>query len=828
MIRFLLASLAVAYLPGALLFRLPVARRERRASLSAEERLFWHVILSVAWSLAVTLALATMSRYRFSTQLLSNCILSAAIVVFYRGRLGYRGTAGHATPLALLPAALLALASVQFFPPAEYIIGGKDPGTYINEGIQIAQRGGLVISDPAVAAVPVPTRDLFFPRHEGQAYYSNRFMGFFLLDPDAGRVIGQFPHLFPASIAIAYGLDGLSGARNVVGWWAALGLLAVYFAGARLLGRPAAFAAAALLGLHVITVWFGRYPNAESAMQPWTFALLLAFARAHQDEDPFFAPVAGVMAALFIFLKIDGVIVFACMSLAALAMFAAERRVVRWTFLLPLALAAVPAWLYWSGPMEPYIYTQQQQLLRVPPLLLVAGGAALAVLTAMVVALQRRLSEPVRATVPWVVSATAVLGASYAYFLRAPVGRLADYDAYAFRTFTDFFLFPAGAAAAVIGIVVLARRATWRDPALLCVIVGASCVLLYKIKIVPDHFWMERRLVPVILPGALLAIAAASFGMPGGPPAWWRPLRMVGGTIFVAMLGWQYAVAAAPVRAHVEYAGMIPYLEALAGRVGERDLVIVEARDAGVDTHVLALPLAYIYAKNVLVLNSARPDKAMLQVFLEDAFRRYERVLFLGGGQTDLLSRRIQATAIADGRVKVPEYDAPAWNVYPAGIRRKDFDYSLYALTIDAPIAGGFALDIGDRDDLNVIRFNAKETSEGRTVRWTLATSQIAVPGLRGVERELLVEMHDGGRPAEAGRAQVTASLNDVDLGTVDVLPGFHPYRWALPADVVLQAAARDEPAQIRLKSTVWTPRDVLGGTDDRVLGVMVDRVEIK
>ncbi len=81
MIRFLLAGLAVAYLPGALLFRLPVASRERRAALALEERAFWHVVLSLAWSLAVTLSLAALGRYRFESLLLANLMLSIAIVV---------------------------------------------------------------------------------------------------------------------------------------------------------------------------------------------------------------------------------------------------------------------------------------------------------------------------------------------------------------------------------------------------------------------------------------------------------------------------------------------------------------------------------------------------------------------------------------------------------------------------------------------------------------------------------------------------------------------------------------------------------------------------
>ncbi len=47
----LVGALIIGYLPGAVIFRLPIAERQKRAALAAEERVFWQVILSVAWSL---------------------------------------------------------------------------------------------------------------------------------------------------------------------------------------------------------------------------------------------------------------------------------------------------------------------------------------------------------------------------------------------------------------------------------------------------------------------------------------------------------------------------------------------------------------------------------------------------------------------------------------------------------------------------------------------------------------------------------------------------------------------------------------------------------
>ena len=326
---------------------------------------------------------------------------------------------------------------------------------------------------------------------------------------------------------------------------------------------------------------------------------------------------------------------------------------------------------------------------------------------------------------------------------------------------------------------------------------------------------------------AVILMAAAALGPAMGGSAVRQRARLLAGTVLLLWLGRQYAVAAGPILPHVEYAGVIPYLERLAAKIGDRDLVIVESRDSNADTHVFAVPLAYIYARNVLVLASPRPDKPRLEAFIEASRQTYDRVLFVGGGGTDLLSRHIIPRSIDDGRVEVPEYASTPWNAYPSGPRRKDFNYSIYELTVGQAQGGAFDLDIGDRDDLYVVRFFAKERTEGRTIRWTGPTSFIAVPGLSGQERELVLTMHDGGRPASAPPARVTVRFDGAVIGTIDVGSGFRDYRLAIPADLVQRAAGNTDPAQLTLESTVWVPRDLIGGTDDRKLGVMLDRVQV-
>lgn len=838
MLTLVLEALVIAWLPGAVLFRLPMLDRPRRAGLEADERVFWQVVLSLALSLSITLVLAVAGRYSFDRLLIAD--VGIAGVAAALGRFDLRLGGRRPGWVAVIPLLLIALGLWRFFPTAEYIIGGKDPGTYINEGIQIAQRGAITPADPVVASVPNFARGLFFPSHERPDYYSSRFMGFFLLDPDNGRVVGQFPHLFPASIAIGYGLDGLSGARKASAVWAILGLLAVYFAGARLLGRPTAAAAAALLAVHLIEVWFARYPNAEVVMQALLFAAILASARAHGDGDGFFAPIAGWLLGLLLFLRIDAVLAIAGVgSGLALAALAGGR--VRITFVASSAAVAGLAAVYLTGPMYPYLYPVLLFLSGLQWwhwLLLALGGAA----GCVAIAAGSRmpvLSRRVRAVAPVAAAGAVAVGAVYALWLRHPGGRLTDYDAYALRTFAGLYFTLPAVLAAVAGYAVAARRWFWRDPALFMTAAVFSFSVFYKLRIVPEHFWMARRFLPVILPaGLLFACALALAGTTTGS-ARQRIIRGGLGAAFLVLLAAGYQRSARPILDHVEYAGIIPRLEQLATMVHDDDLLLVESRDAS-DTHVLALPLAYIYDRDVLVLASRLPDKSVVASFLDWAHTRYRRVLFMGGGGTDLLSSRWEVTAVASERFQVPEYEA-ARAVYPRAPRLKEFDYSIYALT---PTAGDGAsapdldVDVGFEDDLHVLRFHAKEAGAGFSYRWSRDVSYVVFASLPATVRQVTLWLDDGGRPPAAPPAEVTVAIErgydsdqlrepPIEIGRIQVRGALAPYTVSIPP-ALAAAAASGQPVRLKLSTSVWIPEQVLGTPDDRDLGVMVDRVLVQ
>jgi hypothetical protein len=837
-----LASLiAIAYVPGALVFRLPVADRPRRAALPADERAFWAIVLSCTITTLVTLALASAGAYSLSRLVAADSAIAVLLFVAARGRLRYSPASARPSWTIVLPAALVALGGYLFFPSSEYVMGGKDPGTYMNEGIQIGQRGSLVIHDAVLAAVPEEFRDMFLTSaQEGSdlgVHQGVRFMGFFVADRSRGEVIGQFPHAFPAWIAIAYGLDGLSGARRAVGAWAILWLLAVYFAGARVAGRTPAFIAAFLLAINVAEVWYARYPNSEVMQQALLFAAFLALARAYRDGDRFFRPVAAVLLGSLMFIRLDSLVVLGVVS-AGLLLLVVDGKRIGWAFLAPLAVLLAAAAGYLAGPMQAYLAIPMMQVGGVRGI----SGALAVILVAAFVIRRARVSAPATIAVlhrlaPRLLAGVVVVLAVYAYFLRAPVGRLAAHDAYALRVF-GWYVGPVGLLAAIAGFVALVWSRFWKDPVLLTAGALVSVFFFYKIRIVPENFWQARRYLPVILPFACLMMAAGAFvayRRRVGPSPSSLPLKarlraaLVSLTLPVlvlAFVAWTFATATRPIVHHVEYAGLIPAVERLAAQFGDRDLVLVEPRYSS-DTHVLATPLAYIYAKNVLLFSSPRPGALEGERFLAWADRTYDRVFLIAEGGLDLASPSIGITPVRNDRFSIPEYES-ARNAYPREIRQKKFNLNVYELRAADRAAPVLDIDIGGFDDPWVLRVFARQEQDGVTYRWVRDRSFVTLMGLPSPPSAIVIRAGDGGRPAAAGPAYVDVFLNDHPVGRITVRGGFADYRLEVPPEAAAEAAAHPARAVVRLQCTTWAPKNYIGGSDDRALGIMLDRIRVE
>ena len=841
MIRTALIALLLAYLPGALIFRLPVAGRSRRAALAAEERVFWAVAISVALSSVLAFTLAATGSFQLERLLLLNGGISLTIGLVWRMRLRLAGEAMRPTRTAAAPLVLVLLAAgVSFFvPPAEYINSDRDPAVYFNSGIQMARHGSFYIDDPMVRSVPPEYRELFFrPEPPDATFETSRFLGFFALDQDAGTVIGQFPHLYPAWIAIAYETYGLTGARYIHGLWGLLGVLAVYLTGVRLFGRRAAFAGAALLAVNVAQVWFSRYFCTEMLFQALAFGGMLAYTRAHADGDRFFAPIAAILIGLTPFLHITGVVAVGALGLAALLGRYGGQPVLA-SFVLPLGAAASLASVYYLTVLATYTPLWYIRVLRPEHVVVIAG--TLTVVGLAFAARRPAFAAQVRRWLPPVATGALWLLAVYALFIRVKGGIPATRDPASLypeglHSYTFYYLQPMGLAAALAGWAVVSRQRFWPSWGFLALAAAFAVAFFYDPHITPDHFWAGRRYVAVILPASLLLIGAAAF-TPAPLPEWrglaWTRgpaaarLRLAVGVVLVAGLGWQYVQATRPILRHVEHAGMIPTVAGLAGRFSPDDLLLFGNRGVS-DAQAFALPLAYVYAKNVLSLRFWEPDPKLLRQFLDWARTRYARVFFIGSA-TALHSSVTGADLVSREHARIPHYDRTL-NAYPKGAVNWEFDYSIYNLLVDPPPPGPFELDVGGDDDVQVLGMHPRTLNErGVTYRWTTAASVVWVAGTLPEARELTLRMSNGGRPEAAGVANVRVSLADQPLGTITVPDDrFRSYTLAIPPALAEAIAADPAAAELRIETVPWVPLHVLGIPDQRELGVMLERVEVR
>jgi hypothetical protein len=474
----------------------------------------------------------------------------------------------------------------------------------------------------------------------------------------------------------------------------------------------------------------------------------------------------------------------------------------------------------------------------------VAGlaGALAALLAAGVAVRRARAAAPVAIALlqrwaPRILAGAVVALAAYAYFLREPAGRLAAHDAYALRAF-GWYVGPVGLLAALAGFAALVWTRFWKDPVLLTTGALVSVFFFYKIRIVPEHFWQARRYLPVILPFACLMMAAAAFAgyrRRVGPAASSVPLKararasllyLTLPVLVLTFVAWTFAAATRPIANHVEYAGLIPAVERLAAQIGDRDLVLIEPRYSS-DTHVLATPLAYIYAKHVLLFSSPRPGTAEVGQFLAWADRTYDRVLLVAEGGLDLASPSIGITPVRNERFSVPEYES-ARNAYPREVRQKKFNLNVYQLQVADHARPVLDIDIGGFDDPWVLRVFARQEQDGVTYRWVRDRSFVTLLGLASPPRAIVLRAGDGGRPAAAGPADVDVFLDDRLVGRITVRGGFAEYRLDVPPAAAAGWAAHPDRAVVRLQCTTWAPKDFIGGSDDRALGIMLDRIRVE
>jgi hypothetical protein len=94
--------------------------------------------------------------------------------------------------------------------------------------------------------------------------------------------------------------------------------------------------------------------------------------------------------------------------------------------------------------------------------------------------------------------------------------------------------------------------------------------------------------------------------------------------------------------------------------------------------------------------------------------------------------------------------------------------------------------------------------------------------GIQAGSRELTLRLSNG-RPRGVAPPRVSVYLEGHELGSVEATTEWRDYAFPIPGNLAGELAQHKGPSEIRIQSSTWTP----DGSDNRSLGVMVDRAEI-
>jgi hypothetical protein len=824
-----LATFAIFFLPG--LVVVAAFSGAKRVALRLTEQLYLAIASSLLVSGWVSFFLAEVGRFSPARTALVVGIGSAIAIVACRAgavRLSLRpGPVGRAE--LLVAAAVLAFAVIVYFPPFEHVLGGRDPGIYVNAGFHLARDGKLAYTDPVVTTIPAAERPLFFPDKELPPWSYLRFQGFGLESPESGRVAPHGLHLYPVWIGTASALFQKKSGLWATPFFALMGVSGFFLAFRRLFGLEVAAWASALLAVFQIQIWFARFPNSEVAVQFLyaTALLLLFFMEEHRSRLA--GALAGVALGSTLLTRVETML-FA----VPVAAFLGWKRVRRElgppeiafgaAFLLLGIHAAIHdrlfAWPYVSSILGRHYWSFLGENLA-----LVAGVGAALFFLADRAALKLSpsflaLFDSVRLRLT--MGFGLFLAALYAYFVRPywHGARTAPHDAEAFLRM-GWYLYPAGIGLAVAGGMILLARARKTQAFFLLVALTFSLFFFYKVRVWHDHYFAMRRFVPVILPSFFAAIAVfLAMAREAGGRLTSLGTRAVAGALVLS-----YLADGSRLFGHDEFRGSLAFVAELARHIGDEDVVIFPAREG---LHLLELPLAELEERNVLEFYTLKPDRRLLERLLEEWKGRYRDVYFVTNYKislSGLFTRHVKDFWLATEKYEY-SYDRPPRGPEPLHLRftlSKAVDLEDLARRVPSLPT----LDVGGSDDLQVAWFHEKEREEdGTSFRWSQGTSSIFLPVVGAGTKTLVLRMA-GPKELEAPLHPVEVALDGLPVGTLALDRRFENYEIFIPTEICQRAEATY--SILTLSTPTWRPaNEIPGAPDVRDLGFRLDRVEVR
>lgn len=823
------------------------------------ESAFIALVITVVLNGWVGVILATLSS--FSILGLAGVLLPFVIAYFWLTRSQPKlRTSIRVDSQTFIIVGIILLCCILYLRPHEYLLGGSDAGSYMNISAQLAKTGEFIVYDEWLEVLtdyaPVTLREQ--PSRWKTQYL--QFVGWYIGDQDARRLIPQFFPMHPVLLAIGTSLAGLRGGLYVTPIWGVLDVLAVYFLAKQLFNRHTATLGAILFAVNPLQVWFARYPTTEPLTLLLIFTGLLTWQKlwdhtAHGDECQQASLLWGITSGAAFgaawLTRIDLPVI-----LALIVGFLLLRRLrdewhkgfTAFTItLLVFTLHATWSALTINWPYTWNTYSSVWNMLK--PTLGWLGPIIIAFISIlMLIYLDQRkrnakLQNVLKQRLPRTIRLIAIIGiialSSYAYFIRPHMEPIVYSKSWPMETpFPNlngqnwvrmgWYLTPLGILLGTLGVAVLLYRASlYRIGLYLSAGVITTVQYVYNIFNMHYHIYAMRRYVPIVIPVLIICMAVTLHTM-------WKAryypiiMRVISGTLSLVLLG-ALLYQSRFVLPHRDFYGLLGQLNDLNAALKPNAIVVIAEETQAAFADQFGAPLRFIFDHKIATVrnDTALAHEALEAILDYAAFHDYPVQLIAANPIPKSVRYALKLEPQTMVSLSFPALESTYFS-YPSQIMLAHYgidiyniqDYQLEEARTVPPLID---IDIGRLDTQYIVDgFHEVETfADNVTLRWT---TELATLNFAAQEGPVTIKVRARSyRPPGIEPANVIMSLDGQKVG--EFLPKTND--WS-----VFTFESKADPisgiSKLQLETGTFNPADFGLNSDERHLGIMLDWITIQ
>ena len=741
---------------------------------------------------------------------------------------------------------LLLGSAVVYFQPHEYVLGGIDPGGYMNIAATAVRTGDFIITDEWSGLLrEFPEATL----REQPAQWRTRylqFVGWYIDDNDPTRVIPQFFPFHPALLAVGISLAGLYGGLLVTPLWGTLGLAAIFFLARQLFNRNIGLLTAALYAITPIHIYFARYPATEPLTLLLIFTGLIGF-QAVWDEKPgktAWAVLGGAAFGVAFLTRIDLPLVAILIGGWLILVYWQQRWGPGWRW-FALTGGAITAHAFISAILlnAPYLWNTYGNLLNVirrqwvvQILLGVAVGLGLVGIWLMWrypwgQFRQSRLANFVNGrSFRWVLAGGIVLLSLFAYFVRPllqPATSFISWPSGNTAWILDgenwvrlgWYLTPLGLALATLGLAWLLRTANYNRLGLfLSVGLVTTLQYVYKMFNTPYHIYTMRRYVPIVLPMLMIYTAVGLIALFQTRS---RLAKVAASTLAIALMaGMLYQSRfVLPLR---EYQGAVAQLETVAQSLDPEAILVFNEPATATFSDTFGPPLKFMYGHDVITIREDDPAfLSWLQMKAQEEKRPLQLIT------VEPVSPMLEDYFVLEPTAFVPSrftHLQSSFTQFPSVIATAYYGLEIYTLT-QSTVEGAqepLFVDVGSLDSAYIeAGFYGKEPLPGPiTMRWTTGDATLEMPDTPASGYEIEVQAKTS-RPDGVPERVVTVWLDAQEVAQFTPTESWETYSFFV--DLGEETAV----SELSFHIETFNPAQLKINSDTRDLGFLLDWVQI-